>query len=172
MELFTWSIPNSIVKWTSWCVKSVPRIPSHAPIFCERRILNCWISFHFFNGKVRPFASTEELLNISRECYWAMSSNHIASHSRALSYKSGALLKKNSFLTGEPSAIDCTAALFCVKRHTTTGWWKNSATCWLGRPLCGSLHINLYLFAATYYMLQGFGEMSYWCQKWFWDMGV
>ena len=50
--------------------------------------------FTFFNGKVGPFASTEELLNISRECYWAMSSNHIASHSRALSYKSGALVLK------------------------------------------------------------------------------
>ena len=65
MEPFTWSIPNSIVKWTSWCGKSVPRMPSQAPIFWERRILNCWILFHFFNGKVGPFASTEECLNIS-----------------------------------------------------------------------------------------------------------
>ena len=126
----------------------MPRIPSHAPIFCERRILNCWISFHFFNGKAGPFASTEEFLNISRECYWAMSSNHIASHSKALSYKSsGALLKRIAFELESRQQSTAPLPFFAWKGiQTTTGLWKNSATCWLGRPLCLAAFTSIYTY--------------------------
>ena len=163
MEVFTCClkrIPNLIVKWTLWCVwNQCPVFLLMLQYFVSVEYLTVGFRFTFFNGKVGPFASTEGFLNISRECYWAVSSNHIASHSKALSYKSsGALvLKRITFELESRQQSTAPLPLFCVKRHTTTtGSWKNSATCWLGRPLCLAAFITsiyTYLLLHIIYVL-------------------